>query len=121
MDKVALQAVLPRHSSGVAWEVQAGSCCKEWRMVYGLLNVEWRGRKTGGTKAWRQRTRSVEPGLRPWKRRKVRESKEGKGFHQGEKAVWKKSGGVEMDLEHEAESRKKLDEQKRNLEGAARY
>ena len=73
VDEVALQAVLPRHSSGVAWEVWAVSCCK----------VE---RKAGGTKAWRHRIRSFEPGLRPWKRRMVKESKEGEGFHQGEKA-----------------------------------
>ena len=40
-------------------------------------------RKKGGT------TFSV---LRPWKRRQVKGSKEGKGFRQGEKAAWKKSG-----------------------------
>ena len=50
------------------------------------------GRKKGETQARRQRIRSFEPGLRPWKRRKVKQSKEGKGFHQGERAVWKKSG-----------------------------
>ena len=49
-------------------------------------------RKTGGTKAWRQRRISFEPGLRSWKRRKVKESKEVKGFHQGDKAAWKKGG-----------------------------
>ena len=39
--------------------------------------------KKRGTKAWRQRIRSSEPDLRPWKRRKVKESKEGKGGPSG--------------------------------------
>ena len=51
-------------------------------------------RKKGETKAWRQRTRSFDPGLRAWKRTKVKQSKEGKGFHQGERAVWKKSKNI---------------------------
>ena len=71
-------------------------------------------RKTGGTKAWRQRIRSFKPGVRPWKRRKVKESKEGKGFHQRESDL-EEEWGVEMDLEDEAESRKMLDEQKRKF------
>ena len=67
-------------------------------------------RKKGGARAWRQRMRSLEPGLRPCKRRKAKESKEGRGFHEGEKAAWKKSGVWRW-----TSSRKKLDEQKKKL------
>ena len=48
--------------------------------------------KRGGTKNMEAEDKGFEPGLRPWKKRKVNESKEGKGFHKGEKAAWKKSG-----------------------------
>ena len=45
VDKVSLQAQLSWHPSRSAWEVQASDRRKDWRMVYGLLNVEWRGRQ----------------------------------------------------------------------------
>ena len=72
-------------------------------------------RKTEGPKIWRQRTRSSESDFRPWKRRKVKRSKECKGFHQGESGL-EEEWGVEMDHTEEAESRKKLDEQKKKLQ-----
>ena len=53
---------------------------------YGLLNVEWRGR---------QENKSLEAEnmeLREALEKKVKEAKEGKGFHQREKVAWKKSG-----------------------------
>ena len=50
----------------VTSEVQAGGRCKVGRVVYRLFDVEWGGR---------ERTRSSEQGLIPWKRRK--ECKEG--------------------------------------------
>ena len=42
--------------------------------------------------------------MRPWKR-KVKESKEGKGFHQQRESGLEEEWCVEMDLEDEAESR----------------
>ena len=53
-------------------------------------------------------------GCRLWRRRKEEESKEGKDSHPEKKAAWRKS--MEMDLEDEVESRKKLDEQRRKLQ-----
>ena len=73
-------------------------------------------RKTGGPKVWRQKTRSFGPGLKLWRRRKGKESKEGKDFHPGEKSGLEEEWGVEVDLENEVESRKKLDEQRRKLQ-----
>ena len=58
---------------------------------------------------------SFEPGLRPWKR------KEGEGVQGWQGLPSRRDSGLEeewsleMDLEDEAESRKKLDEQKRKL------
>ena len=60
----------------------------------------------------RQKIRSFGPGLRLWRRKEGREPKEGKAFHPGE--------GMDMDVEHEIESSKKLDEQKKVTEGVAR-
>ena len=37
-------------------------------------------------------------------------------IHPGEKVAWRKSVGMDMDVEEEVESRKKLDEQKRKLQ-----
>ena len=58
--------------------------------------------------------------MRPW-RREGKEPKEGRGFHWGEKVAWRKSGELDMDMEEEIESRKKLDEQNKEVaEGVAR-
>ena len=51
--------------------------------------------------------------MRLWRRKEGKQPKEGKAFHAGEKVAWKKSGGMDMDVEDEIESRKKLDEQKK--------
>ena len=68
------------------------------------------GRKTESPKVWRLKIRSLGRGLRPWRRRG-----EGAQALQGLPAR-RESGmeeecGVDMDLEDEVESRKKLDEQ----------
>ena len=96
--RVALEAVLPQHPSGVAREVQAGGCRKEW------IDVKRRGRQKGQ------------------KIGEAVEKKEGEGVQGGQglpsrresdlEEVW----GMEMDLEGEVESRKKLDEQRRKLQ-----
>ena len=71
-------------------------------MVHGFFDINRRGR------------------LKLWKRKKGMESKEGKGFHPGERADWRKSGGMELDLEDEVESRKKMDERRRKLQKGLR-
>ena len=73
-------------------------------------------RKTESPKVWRQKTRSFGPGLRPWRRRKGKEPKEGKDFHTGRESGLEGEWGTDMDLEDQVESRKKLDEQKRKLQ-----
>ena len=61
-------------------------------------------RKTVGPEVWRQKTRSLGPGLKLWRRRKGKESKEGKDFHLGERESGLEEGwGVEMDLEDEVQ------------------
>ena len=62
------------------------------RLPQGLDNgLQALRRRARRRKAWKRRIRSFGSGLRTWKRRKVKESKEGKGFHQGERAVWQMS------------------------------
>ena len=98
MDEVALEAVLPQHPSGVAREVQAVGCRKEW------IDVKRRGR---------QEDQKFGEAL---------EKKEGEGVQGGQglpsrrESDLEEEWGMEMDFEGEVESRKKLDEQRRRLQ-----
>ena len=103
MDEVALQEVSQKHPGGVARKVQAGRRCKVRRKVYGLFNVEWRGGQKS-SESGRQRTRSLEQGLMPWKK------EEGV---QGGPSISSREGEESVEVEDEAESRRKLDEQKK--------
>ena len=65
-------------------------------------------RNTESPKNWRQKMRSFGPGLRPWRRKEGEEPKEGKAFHPGDKSGMEEECGMDMDVEDEIESRKKL-------------
>ena len=113
MDEVALQEVVtatfPRGCKGRYRQAVAAKL-GEWS--YRLTNVEWRGRqkKLG---VWKQRTRSSEQGLMPWKRKE--------GVQGGPSISSREGGGSEdvlgesSEVEDEAESCRKLDEQKKKL------
>ena len=98
--------------AGLQGEVQAGGRCKVGRMVYRLINVEWRGRQKK-LEVWKQRTRTSEQGLMPWKRKE--------GVQGGPSISSREGGGSEdvlgesSEVEDEAESCRKLDEQKKKL------
>ena len=66
----------------------------EYMQAIVARNGEWStgsstssGEEERRNKSLEAEIRSFEPGLRPWKRGKV-----GRGFHQGERAAWNKSG-----------------------------
>ena len=74
-------------------DIPAGSCGK-YRQAIAARTGEWfTGSSTSSeeedrkSKDWRQKIRSIGPGLRPWKRREGKEPKEGKAFHPGESGM----------------------------------
>ena len=110
--RVALQAMLQQHPGGAAREVQAGGCCKVGRVVYSLFDVEVEeDRKTRSLEAENKELRA---------RIDAMEKKKGV---QGGRSIPSKEGGDSedvwgefMEVEDEAESRKKLDERKKNVQ-----
>ena len=163
VDRVALQALLPRHSSRYAWEIQEGDRRKDRRMVYGFFDFKpsWRGGEEGRSgagkwfgrgeevrEAWVGEKRPTHPPTHQWSvgsstsigeedmrnksleaeskelraRIEALEKKEGEGVQGRARLPSRRESDlaeewrVEMDLEDEAESRKKLDQQKRKLQ-----
>ena len=60
--------------------------------------------------------KELQAGLRPWRGRKGKDPKEGKDFHPGEKAAWRKSGEWRWTSRMRSRVAKKLDEQRRKLQ-----
>ena len=71
-------------------------------------------RKIGRLKVRRRRLRSFVPNLNIMKRRMVKEPREDKAFHAGEKVAWRKSGKWTLRMRTRAE--RSLDDQRRKLQ-----
>ena len=83
-------------------------------MVHGLLNL--RERKTGGTKAWRQQNKELRARLEALEKKEWEGVQGGQGLPSGRESGLEEEWGVELNLQDEVESRKKLDEQRRKLQ-----